>query len=93
MTRKPLRYVEDIPGGPFATVPTNEEGTAGWRTIRPVIHLEKCTRCNVCWKFCPDVAIDFDSEGFPVVLLDFCKGCGICANECVPKAITMEREE
>ncbi len=93
MKRDPPRTVEDLPGAPLATVRTDEESTAGWRTIRPVIHLEKCTRCNVCWKFCPDVAIDFDPEGFPVVLYDFCKGCGICEHECVPRAITMEREE
>ncbi len=93
MTRRPLRYVEDIPGGPFATVPTSEESTAGWRTIRPVIHLDRCTRCNVCWKFCPDVAVGFDPDGYPMILYDACKGCGICANECAPKAITMEREE
>ena len=93
MKGAPPRYVEDVRGGPFATVPTSEESTASWRTIRPVIHREKCTRCNVCWKFCPDVAIGFDPDGYPVVLLDACKGCGICANECAPKAITMEREE
>jgi len=65
---------------------------ASWRTLTPVIHLEKCTKCNQCWKFCPDVAIDFDPEGWPVVLSEWCKGCGICAAICVPGAITLERE-
>ncbi len=93
MKRRPLEYVEDIPGAPLATVPTDEEGLASWRTIRPVIDLSKCTRCNVCWKFCPDIAIGLDGEGFPYVKMDFCKGCGICEHECVPRAITMVREE
>ena len=68
------------------------ELTGTWRTFRPVIDLSKCTRCNVCWKFCPDIAIRFDGDGWPVVDLDHCKGCGVCANECVPKAIVMARE-
>jgi len=91
--RKAPRTSEDLRGGLFATVPTDEEGTASWRTIRPVIDLAKCTRCNVCWKFCPDVAIGLDGEGFPYVKMDFCKGCGICEHECAPRAIAMVREE
>ena len=66
--------------------------TASWRVFRPVILREKCTRCNVCWKFCPDEAIGFDADGFPVIRLEFCKGCGISAEECRPAAIRMEQE-
>ena len=75
-----------------ADVPSSVERTGTWRTFRPVIHLEKCTKCNVCWKFCPDVAITFDGAGFPVVDYEHCKGCGICEVECAPGAITMEKE-
>ena len=78
---------------PLATVPSDTITTASWRTFRPVIDRNLCTRCNICWKFCPDVAIALDAEGFPVVRDAFCKGCGICAEECPPKAIAMEREE
>lgn len=78
---------------PLATVPSDTITTASWRTFRPVIDRNRCTRCNICWKFCPDVAIALDAEGFPVVREAFCKGCGICAQECPPKAIGMEREE
>jgi len=83
---------EDLPEVPVASVPSDVIKTAGWRTFRPVIHLEACTKCNVCWKFCPDVAIRIDEQGWPVVLLDYCKGCGICAEECKPLAIEMVKE-
>ena len=76
----------------WADVPSSVQPTGTWRTFRPVIDLSKCTKCNVCWKFCPDVAIRFDDEGFPVIDYDFCKGCGICEVECAPRAITMEKE-
>lgn len=76
----------------WADVRSSLEKTGTWRTFRPVIHLEKCTKCNNCWKFCPDVAIHFDAEGYPVVDYDHCKGCGICEQECNPGAIQMERE-
>jgi pyruvate ferredoxin oxidoreductase gamma subunit len=81
-----------LPDGPLASEPSSALHTAAWRTLTPVIHLEKCTRCNFCWKFCPDDAIEFDANGFPVVRLDYCKGCGICAEECPPRTIEMVAE-
>ena len=83
---------QDLPPSPLATSPSDEIHTASWRVFRPVILRVKCTRCNVCWKFCPDEAIGFDADGFPVIRLEFCKGCGICAEECRPAAIRMEQE-
>jgi pyruvate ferredoxin oxidoreductase gamma subunit len=81
-----------LPEGPLATVPSDVIHTASWRTLRPEIHLEKCTRCNFCWKYCPDVAIALDAAGYPVLLADHCKGCGICAEVCPPKTIEMAAE-
>lgn len=91
---------------PVATVPSLNVKTASWRDSRPVIEYGKCTRCAICWKFCPDVAIDliagtdlsapterFKSIDAPVINYDHCKGCGICAEECPFDAIEMIREE
>jgi len=92
-SRWPLRRytaASQLPPVPFGTSGTGAK--ASWRTLTPVILLEKCTRCNQCWKFCPDVAIDFDREGWPVIQHEWCKGCGICAAVCVPGAIALERE-
>jgi pyruvate ferredoxin oxidoreductase gamma subunit len=82
-----------IPEGPLATVPSSSIRTASWRTLTPEIDLAKCTKCNFCWKFCPDDAIEFDARGYPVIVLDSCKGCGICANVCPPKTIAMVAQE
>ena len=84
---------EDLPEAPIARRPSDTIHTASWRTFRPVIDRTLCTKCNVCWKFCPDDAIAFDEEGFPVIRVDYCKGCAICAEECKPRAITMVKEE
>jgi 2-oxoacid:acceptor oxidoreductase delta subunit (pyruvate/2-ketoisovalerate family) len=46
----------------------------------------------VCWKFCPDVAIAIDEQGWPIIRYDYCKGCGICAEECKPLAIDLVKE-
>ncbi|HEY7589090.1 MAG TPA: 4Fe-4S binding protein [Thermoplasmata archaeon] len=89
----PYETEEDLPEAPIAYEPSDVIKTASWRTFRPVIHLVKCTKCNVCWKFCPDNAIGFDGDGFPVIRLDYCKGCAICAEECKPRAIEMVKEE
>ena len=82
-----------LPEGPIASMPSSALHTSAWRTLTPVIHLEHCTKCNFCWKFCPDDAIGFDEKGFPVIHLDYCKGCGICAEECPPKTIEMLAED
>ena len=88
----PLAAMPPQDGTPIATVPSLTITTSGWRTFRPVIDRGKCTRCNLCWKFCPDVALGFDADGYPELKAQYCKGCGICAQECPPKAITMDKE-
>ena len=81
-----------LPEGPLASIPSDVIHTGSWRTLRPEIHLEHCTRCNFCWKYCPDTAISLDAAGFPVLVADHCKGCGICASVCPPKVIGMVAE-
>ncbi|RLI24231.1 hypothetical protein DRO58_07630 [Candidatus Bathyarchaeota archaeon] len=65
--------------------------TGDWRgPFTPKINQEKCTRCLLCWIYCPDGAIERVEDGVKINL-DYCKGCGICVSECPVKAITMER--
>jgi len=68
--------------------------TGLWRTLRPVVDLEHCNRCNwVCGSFCPDGAISADKDGYPVIDLNHCKGCMICVAQCPPHAIHAEPEK
>jgi 2-oxoisovalerate ferredoxin oxidoreductase delta subunit len=64
--------------------------TASWRSIKPIIHEEKCTNCMICWKYCPEPAIMPTAP--PKIDYDFCKGCGICIVECPFDAISSEKE-
>ena len=84
--------VSPLPDGPVASISTEVLRTSSWRTLKPEIDRGECTRCNFCWKFCPDTAIDLDAQGFPVVVEAHCKGCGICAQVCPPRAIAMVAE-
>lgn len=67
--------------------------TGSWRTYRPEIDHSRCTKCTLCWIYCPDAAITRQDDDSPKIDYDYCKGCGICANECPTKAILMKREE
>ncbi len=67
----------------------SESRTGGWRALRPVRNKDKCTRCMLCWQFCPDSAITKELK----IDYDFCKGCGICSSVCPVKAIAMEAEK
>lgn len=84
----------DLPPGPItmeSTVGVNKTGS--WRTVKPVITLDDCTKCMTCWKFCPDVAILVRRDGYPRVDYAYCKGCGMCANECPKGCIEMVLED
>lgn len=82
---------DDIPLTPISDTPSTVNKTGLWRTYYPKVDLEKCRKCTICWKFCPDAAIEL-VDGMPVIDLDFCKGCGICANECPAECIVMVKE-
>jgi pyruvate ferredoxin oxidoreductase delta subunit len=71
---------------------TKANKTGSWRSFRPVIDSEKCIKCGMCWKVCPDAAIVF-KDGKYEVDYDYCKGCLICVNECPVKAIEKKLEE
>jgi 2-oxoacid:acceptor oxidoreductase delta subunit (pyruvate/2-ketoisovalerate family) len=65
--------------------------TGEWRFQRPVVTIEKCTRCGICLIFCPVNAIT-EKENCYEANLEVCKGCGICANECHAGAVAMVME-
>jgi pyruvate ferredoxin oxidoreductase delta subunit len=62
--------------------------TGDWRVFKPVIDHEKCTKCLLCWIFCPEPSIDKTKDGVEINY-DQCKGCGLCAAECPVKCIKM----
>lgn len=66
--------------------------TGNWRSVRPEIDLAKCKRCFLCYLYCPEAALNLDSENFPHVDYDHCKGCMICYEECPTEAISRRVE-
>lgn len=90
---------------PLADVNSRGNHTDSWRILKPTIEYSSCIRCMICWKFCPDNAINV-VEGrdlgapnertlrleAPVIDMDYCKGCGICANECPEECIDMSMD-
>jgi pyruvate ferredoxin oxidoreductase gamma subunit len=67
--------------------------TGNWRLERPVIDLEKCKRCFLCYLYCPEAAMRLDADNFPHVDYEHCKGCMICYEECPTDAISRKVEE
>ncbi len=61
--------------------------TGSWRTLSPIIHHDKCSRCGLCHTYCPDGAISNDQDGFPCIDYTHCKGCLICLVQCPLQAI------
>ena len=77
----------------ISPTPTSPEYKTGiWRTVRPEIDYSKCTKCLLCWVYCPDMAIRREEDNSVKINYDYCKGCGICADVCPTKAISMMDE-
>ncbi len=66
--------------------------TGDWRSMLPVIDLDKCIDCLTCWIYCPDDCILVKDDKVIGIKATHCKGCGICAKSCPKKAITMTVE-
>jgi pyruvate ferredoxin oxidoreductase gamma subunit len=81
----------ETPSGPIGPGSSVSNRTGSWRVDRPVLEVEKCTNCLLCWVYCPDGSIVRGEEAVTIEY-DYCKGCGICAAVCAPKAIEMVRE-
>ncbi len=71
----------------FAAATSGKVRTGLWRTMRPVIDHDKCSRCWLCSTFCPEGAISIDADGYPSVDYDHCKGCLICMAQCPSHAV------
>ncbi len=85
---------KEIPIGGMIIEPGSsvEFDVSKWRAFRPVFDKKKCTKCGMCWIYCPEGAIKIHDDGTYDVGLSFCKGCGICEKACAVKAIVMVKE-
>lgn len=86
-----IRYesFEDLPPTPLLKSGVSKFLETPWHLYgRPNIDLSKCTRCKLCWLYCPEGVVRMVEKG-PTVDYARCKGCGVCAEECPTKAITM----
>jgi pyruvate ferredoxin oxidoreductase delta subunit len=68
-----------------------QHSVADWRVLRPVLNLEMCIHCQLCWPFCPDSSLIAQDRKLSHIDYEHCKGCGICSEMCptTPKSILM----
>jgi pyruvate ferredoxin oxidoreductase delta subunit len=93
MSKAPKKLSE-LPITAFSYPTVGSIGKTGfWRTFRPSIDRNKCTKCLLCWIYCPEGCIKRDANDAIEIDYEYCKGCGICAYECRVGAIKMEQEK
>ncbi len=72
------------------------DGIAGatkeWRSSKPVLEVMKCTKCGICWLYCPDDCIEINEEGYPEIVDVYCKGCMVCVSVCPVDALEEQAE-
>ena len=70
---------------------TTANKTGAWRSFRPIVNKEKCTKCGLCVQHCPEPCIELAAAA--IIDYDYCKGCLVCEQVCPFGAITHEEEE
>jgi pyruvate ferredoxin oxidoreductase gamma subunit len=71
---------------------TSLRKTGDWRVTRPIIDLDRCTHCWICFVNCPDGGISLDADDIPRIDYSVCKGCMICMEVCPIHAVEPLRE-
>jgi 2-oxoacid:acceptor oxidoreductase delta subunit (pyruvate/2-ketoisovalerate family) len=86
---KEMPSVSQVPLGGILINVGNAPGyrTGSWRTQRPLLNLEVCTNCLLCWINCPDSSIELTEGKVSGIDEAHCKGCGICAYVCPTKPV------
>lgn len=82
---------ERIGGEKFKEVHATPSENAKADELSRCFHCGRCTECDNCYIYCPDVAIAKKDGGFEVDYY-YCKGCGICPKECPRAAMDMIEE-
>lgn len=93
MSPRLKRYGELATGGVLPLSHASRPETGGWRTEgKPVVRLDKCVDCLLCWVNCPDSAVLLTGTDFFGFDYDYCKGCALCVEICPVKAIELIAE-
>jgi 2-oxoacid:acceptor oxidoreductase delta subunit (pyruvate/2-ketoisovalerate family) len=89
-----LRDWQDLDAGAVVVRdPAGRQRTGSWRTgVKPVLDLDRCVDCLLCWLYCPDSAVVVENGALRELDYDVCKGCEICAAVCPVGAIAIVEE-
>jgi 2-oxoacid:acceptor oxidoreductase delta subunit (pyruvate/2-ketoisovalerate family) len=81
--------------GSFEPYESGFDDAQALQEARRCLHCGRCTECDNCLVFCPDLSVrKKHGDGFGYrVDYDYCKGCGICFTECPRHAISMVDED
>ena len=63
-----------------------------FKARRPLVALDSCVNCLLCWLYCPDSAIELDGTTLTGIDYRTCKGCELCVEVCPVGAIAMVSE-
>jgi 2-oxoacid:acceptor oxidoreductase delta subunit (pyruvate/2-ketoisovalerate family) len=96
--KRPPIHSEPIPPNErilsFSPTHLGFDSTQAQQESERCMHCGRCTECDNCLIFCPDMSVSKTktNESGYAVDYDYCKGCGICFSECPRHAITMVEE-
>ncbi len=88
----PVRSVEErLVARPFSEVRVSPPRETADDELARCFHCGRCTECDNCYIYCPDIAVSKVEGGYGVDL-NYCKGCGVCVFECPRAAMELIEE-
>lgn len=88
----PMRSVEErFLHRPFAEIHQPPAKDAAADELSRCFHCGRCTECDNCYIYCPDISIGKITGGYEIDL-NYCKGCGVCVFECPRAALELIEE-
>lgn len=82
---------ERLKGHEFSEIHTAISKEIAASELSRCFHCGRCTLCDNCYIYCPDVSIAKKEDGFDFDY-HYCKGCGVCMKECPRAALEMVEE-
>ncbi|MCX7804166.1 MAG: NAD(P)-binding protein [Planctomycetota bacterium] len=86
-----LSMAERLKG--FAEINLGISADAARAELKRCFHCGRCTACDNCLIFCPDMSVRRRPDGKYEIDYDFCKGCGVCGQECPRGVVEMKLDK
>ena len=87
--KKMKGYIPKFSFGSIINAPNKAAGQL--ITVKIHLHRDKCVKCKLCIKHCPQKAFSTDHDNYPVLDSKLCENCYRCIHHCPKAALSLSK--